>query len=785
MSRHRFFSAALLLLFALICSNSWAVLAEANVVKPDSGAGGGGGGSPGGTPAASQRPPVTSVTVPSVVEVNGEVVTIAQANHENTKANTKRTLLAKLVESTASSALWALPDSGENSVMQDAIKTSGGVVKTSGGVVKMPEDVAEADFYNPTPVVNGSKIYLLFQSEGASAGDDENAIQMYTRLLVGEIEKKDQEKKTITWKAPTFTSGHSPTLEEKSFQFFSVGGGAGIVTKNGTVVFPAKAVTKGNKEVSLIMYSSDPEKDWRLSQGMTAGDCVDPAVVEWGSGRLLMMTACGEGHRKVYESSNMGKTWAEALGTLSRVWGNTLERDGSGGQSGFITATIEERDVMLVTLPVTLKDNVTDQLHLWLTDAAHIVDVGPISNASKQAAGSALLFRGKEELISLQELSSREGDDVGMSEGLYLANLKEQLEQIKKVVKTWKEVDARVKQLCLPTEADAAASPGAGCSNPAPTEGLVGYLAGSFAEGQWKDEYLGVDATVTSGELASPEGTGNGGVRFKGRGSWAEWPVSKQGQNQRYHFANYNFTLMATVMIHAVPEAASSPIPLLGVRMNDSTVLLGLSYTKERQWSVLCRDGERCDRTSTWELNKKYHVKIVREGDSQGSVYVDGQRVGSSQAALQCKTEPCTISHFYIGGDGGVTEETASNEGRVTVTNVLLYNRPLGGTEISALHKRKVSIPAQEDAKPQGGGSVRVQETSSNHASDTSPQTVPGSALSPTPHKAVATELRPLEREIETKIVAQLEDKHADGCGGAKQVLLPLLLLGVWAFAAL
>ncbi|RNE95264.1 trans-sialidase [Trypanosoma rangeli] len=217
---------------------------------------------------------------------------------------------------------------------------------------------------------------------------------MYPWLLVGEIEKNQQEKKTISWKAPTFKSGLSPPLEE-SFQAFFLGGGAGIVTKNGTLVFPANAVTKGNKAVSLIMYSSNPENDWRVSQGITTGECVGPAVVEWGSGRLLMMTACEEGYRKVYESSDMGKTWAEALGTLSRVWGNSLEREGSGDQSGFITATIEERDVMLVTLPVNLNGSVSDQLHLWLTDAAHIVDVGPIPNANKQAAGSALLFRGK------------------------------------------------------------------------------------------------------------------------------------------------------------------------------------------------------------------------------------------------------------------------------------------------------------------------------------------------------------------------------------------------------
>ncbi|RNE95263.1 hypothetical protein TraAM80_10304 [Trypanosoma rangeli] len=121
MSRPRFYFAALLLLFALICSSSWAVLAKANVVGPGPGAGGGGGGSSGVAQPASQRSPGTLVTVPSVVEVDGEVVAIAQANSdENVKR--KRALLAKLVEPVVSGALWALPGTGDTSVMQDAIK---------------------------------------------------------------------------------------------------------------------------------------------------------------------------------------------------------------------------------------------------------------------------------------------------------------------------------------------------------------------------------------------------------------------------------------------------------------------------------------------------------------------------------------------------------------------------------------------------------------------------------------------------------------------------------------
>ncbi|EKF26153.1 trans-sialidase, putative [Trypanosoma cruzi marinkellei] len=74
------------------------------------------------------------------------------------------------------------------------------------------------------------------------------------------------------------------------------------------------------------------------------------------------------------------------------------------------------------------------------------------------------------------------------------------------------------------------------------------------------------------------------------RGAWAEWPVGKQGENQLYHFANYNFTLVATVSIDGEPTQEGS-IPLMGVKMNgdEKTVLLGLSYNKKaKKWTLLC-----------------------------------------------------------------------------------------------------------------------------------------------------------------------------------------------------
>ncbi|RNC42075.1 trans-sialidase [Trypanosoma cruzi] len=128
--------------------------------------------------------------------------------------------------------------------------------------------------------------------------------------------------------------------------------------KDGTLVFPMEGTKKDGKAVSLIIYSSD-NASGNLSKGMSADGCSDPSVVEW-KGKLMMTTACDDGRRRVYESADKGDSWTEALGTLSRVWGNKHEGNEKGVGSGFITATIDgvedNRDVMLVTLPVYSKN---------------------------------------------------------------------------------------------------------------------------------------------------------------------------------------------------------------------------------------------------------------------------------------------------------------------------------------------------------------------------------------------------------------------------------------------
>ncbi|RNC31891.1 trans-sialidase, partial [Trypanosoma cruzi] len=487
-----------------------------------------------------------------------------------------------------------------------------------------------------------------------------------------------------------------------------------------------------------------------LSKGMSDGGCSDPSVVEWGKDKkLIMMTACDDGRRRVYESGDKGESWTEALGTLSRVWSNKKGEGEKGVRSGFITATIDgvdKRNVMLVTLPVYSKEDSKKEkgeLHLWLTDNTHIVDIGPVSGNDDVAASSLLYKIGnnnEEKLIALYE-KKKAGDDEKPSLGMVSVLLTAQLQRVKDVLATWKKVDERVSKLCLSLNVEKDTSSGTAM----PTNGLVGFLSGNFSNDTWREEYLGVNATVKKKEGATAYADG---VKFQG--AWAEWPVGAQGDNQLYHFANYNFTLVATVSIDGVPTKEGN-IPLMGVKMNgdDKTVLLGLSYNKQKNWEVLSSGTVNRGQSSTWEPGKTHQVVIVLHNGTQGSAYVDGQRVGNASCGLQ-NTKDKGVSHFFIGGD---VSSAGSQEGvSVTVTNVLLYNRPWNEEEVGALNPNKEPITSpvtenvpetmlQSPAKPQpseqetlttnidgvGGGVSRAASIATTVSSDVSQEAATGS----------------------------------------------------------
>ncbi|EKG08188.1 trans-sialidase, putative, partial [Trypanosoma cruzi] len=103
----------------------------------------------------------------------------------------------------------------------------------------------------------------------------------------------------------------------------------------------------------------------------------------------------------------------------------------------------------------------------------------------------------------------------------------------------------------------------------------------------------------------------------------------------------------------------------MGVRAGSDrgTKLMELSYGSGKRWQALCSDGTTAELSSTWDQDKTYQVAIVLQNGKQGSVYVDGQRVGESVPCKLENAESKGISYFYIGGDGGNAENTAGDEG--------------------------------------------------------------------------------------------------------------------------
>ncbi|RNC40989.1 putative trans-sialidase, partial [Trypanosoma cruzi] len=696
MSRHLFYSAVLLLVVMVCCGSGEAAgVAEPSSVSTFEWRG----------INESGGETVDSLGAPSLLKVGNDVFAVAEAQCKKKEAG----------------------DVSFTGVASQPLTTE--TAETPVEVLKNPEDETQVlekgasddakkkvDVSRPTTVLKGNDIYMLVgaYNKVASSGQDgaSDAAQLGLLLVKESVDIEDENNKKIDWEVIESSPQGLFGAQLDSWTKLIGSGGSGVKMKDETLVFPVEGTKKaaegteeGVKTVSLIIYSSTDNKNLKLSKGMSDGGCSDPSVVEWEEGKLMMMTACAGGPRRVYEIGDKGESWTEALGTLSRVWGNN-KKDGQATavRSGFITATVgndgDKRNVMLVTLPVYAEEgNEKGKLHLWLTDNTHIVDIGPVSGEDDDAAASSLLYNSgentnDEKLIALYEKKKKEGKP---SPGMVSVLLTEKLKRVKEVLATWKEVDGRVSNLCTSLIAEKDPPTGDVCGADKITAGLVGFLSGNFSENVWRDEYLGVNATVNNkaGAAAALASTKNG-VKFTGRGAGAEWPVGKQGENQLYHFANYNFTLVATVSIDKMPEEGDTPIPLVGVRAgsNGENKLMELSYDSGKKWHVLCGDKTTTKLSSTWEAGTPQHVVILLKNGTQGSVYVDGQRVGSEECALG-NGESKEISHFYIGGDG--VNAANKEEVPVTVTNVLLYNRPLDEAEITALNPNKANIPVQVD----------------------------------------------------------------------------------------
>ncbi|PBJ77686.1 trans-sialidase [Trypanosoma cruzi cruzi] len=528
----------------------------------------------------------------------------------------------------------------------------------------------------PTAVSTGSDVFLLVGSHylirdatGKHWIDDSWDIHLVVGKATQSAEARQGE--LIEWGAPTsLLASITKSTQQRDLMRFVGGGGSGIVTEEGWLVFPMMATRKTDHGIeSMLFYSKDKGVNWDVSKGIPAAECFDPCIAEWENRELLMLAYCVDG-QKVFRSRDMGDAWTKASDLLPRVWITTQPiRRGEGWPVGaLITVEFYGRKVLLYTQKVGYPPGERNNkaLYLWVADNNHTVYFGPLSveTGAKRAFANTLLYYG-DALYLLQRM----GD--GKTDGVFLFRIIEELSKIKSIVRNWIEVDAFFSGLSTPTT------------------GLVGVLSDSSGADKWDDMYRCVDATVL-GAIRIEDG-----FKFTGHGAGGIWPVNSRGDNKKYTFVDFTFTLVATVVIEEMPSGGSS-VPLLGAMLEDGkgTKFLGLACAENRMWETVF--DEQTGQGDFWVPKKEYQVALMLNGN-KGYFYLDAELLGTSDTMRRREERAYDVLGFYFGGDESGRDSSAS------VKNVFLYNRILTPGELKMV--KKTGSPKHESSSSEASGS--------------------------------------------------------------------------------
>ncbi|RNC36379.1 trans-sialidase [Trypanosoma cruzi] len=311
MSRRVFTSAVLLLLVVMMCCTGGA--ASSQDVPSASGS------SKGERYVwrdVKEEEKVGLLRVPGLVEIDGDVFSVAEA---------QCTEAGKNVFSGIASEPLVLADQKNPKELDTTAVTTQVLEECSSEEENcacriadqaVSQGVKRVNVSRPTTVVQGSDIYMLvgkYSSEDAAGCQGGADAAPWGLLLVKGHVSGTEGGKNIHWNDTHAIPCTFLSQQHESLTGLIGGGGSGVHTGDGTLVFPVEGTKKITKDatevnvntVSLIIRSSDGA-GWTLSEGLSADGCSNPSVVEWKDGKLMMMTACDDGRRRVYESGDKG-----------------------------------------------------------------------------------------------------------------------------------------------------------------------------------------------------------------------------------------------------------------------------------------------------------------------------------------------------------------------------------------------------------------------------------------------------------------------------------------------
>ncbi|RNC40206.1 trans-sialidase, partial [Trypanosoma cruzi] len=320
MSRHPFYSTLLLLLLVvMMCCNT----VEAQQTSEEK--------SPAPIPSPktyfvwrdvkNDKETVISLRVPSLVGMNGDVFAVAEAQCKGKNEN------EEYFAGIASELLTLSDEQAKVELDKTKLKTQVLLECTADKEKCASQNAAlegasadskkKVHVSRPTTVVKENEIYMLVGkcSQTAAVGAQKNDAEDCGLLLAKGNFSGDSSNKRIYWNGIDDLQS-TYNIQQEALTALLGGGGSGVHTEDGTLVFPVEGTKKEDKKtVSLIIHNSKDTKNWKLSKEVPDGGCGDPSVVEWGEKedkKLIMMTAC-DGRRRVYESGDKGDSWTEAL----------------------------------------------------------------------------------------------------------------------------------------------------------------------------------------------------------------------------------------------------------------------------------------------------------------------------------------------------------------------------------------------------------------------------------------------------------------------------------------
>ncbi|EKF28403.1 trans-sialidase, putative [Trypanosoma cruzi marinkellei] len=283
MSRRVFTSAVLLLLVLMMCCNTCEGAAQA-AEDPPSGQ---------GTSKTyfvwrdtKSGETVESLHVPSLVEMNGEVFAVAEAQLRDESGFTG--ISSKLLALNEKQKMELDQNKLETQVLEECPSENDGDCHIASQADSQSRTKVEVR--RPTTVVNGGHIYMLagnYSRTASADGEESGAVEWGLLLVKGNVSTgQSGSEKRIQWNESQLLVDSFSADEHKSLTQLIGGGGSGVKTTGGTLVFPVEAKKKGEKNeensktVLLILYSPD-NKSWTLSKEIPDDGCSNPSVVEW------------------------------------------------------------------------------------------------------------------------------------------------------------------------------------------------------------------------------------------------------------------------------------------------------------------------------------------------------------------------------------------------------------------------------------------------------------------------------------------------------------------------